>query len=111
MSAAKNSYQITMGMRNKIAGGSAGMLASGVGLGYAAKKVLVPSYDFEIGILKVQALTRLDRDSADYKMLREQARELGATTAFTSNEVAQGQAFYAMAGFKFEIDNADWTLT
>lgn len=29
-----------MGMRNKIAGGSAGMLASGVGLGYAAKKVL-----------------------------------------------------------------------
>ncbi|WP_275076206.1 hypothetical protein [Providencia rettgeri] len=71
MSAAKNSYQITMGMRNKIAGGSAGMLASGVGLGYAAKKVLVPSYDFEIGILKVQALTRLDRDSADYKMLRE----------------------------------------
>ncbi len=100
-----------MGMCNKIAGGSAGMLASGVGLGYAAKKVLVPSYDFEIGILKVQALTRLDRDSADYKMLREQARELGATTAFTSNEVAQGQAFYAMAGFKFEIDNADWTLT
>ncbi|EJD6401184.1 phage tail tape measure protein [Providencia rettgeri] len=107
MSAAKNSYQNTMGMRNKIAGGGAGMLASGVGLGYAAKKVLVPGYDFEIGMSKVQALTRLDRDSADYKMLREQARELGATTAFTSNEVAQGQAFYAMAGFKPEqIKNA-----
>ncbi|MEZ2680094.1 phage tail tape measure protein [Providencia rettgeri] len=107
MTAAKNSYQNTMGMRNKIAGGGAGMLASGVGLGYAAKKVLVPGYDFEIGMSKVQALTRLDRDSADYKMLREQARELGATTAFTSNEVAQGQAFYAMAGFKPEqIKNA-----
>ncbi|MEY0629854.1 phage tail tape measure protein, partial [Providencia rettgeri] len=56
---------------------------------------------------KVQALTRLDKNSDDYKMLREQARDLGATTAFTANEVAQGQAFYAMAGFKPEqIKNA-----
>ncbi|OZS74076.1 phage tail tape measure protein [Providencia rettgeri] len=107
MSAAKNSYQNAMGVRNKMAGSGAGMLASGVGLGYAAKKVLVPGYDFEIGMSKVQALTRLDKNSDDYKMLREQARDLGATTAFTANEVAQGQAFYAMAGFKPEqIKNA-----
>ncbi|ENR5391182.1 phage tail tape measure protein [Providencia rettgeri] len=107
MSAAKNSYQNAMGVRNKMAGSGAGMLASGVGLGYAAKKVLVPGYDFEIGMSKVQALTRLDKNSLDYKMLREQARDLGATTAFTANEVAQGQAFYAMAGFKPEqIKNA-----
>ncbi|MBS0858613.1 phage tail tape measure protein [Providencia rettgeri] len=107
MSAAKNSYQNAMGVRNKMAGSGAGMLASGVGLGYAAKKVLVPGYDFEIGMSKVQALTRLDKNSDDYKMLREQARDLGATTAFTANDVAQGQAFYAMAGFKPEqIKNA-----
>ncbi|WP_272676942.1 phage tail tape measure protein [Providencia sp. PROV076] len=107
MSAAKNSYQNAMGVRNKMAGSGAGMLASGAGLGYAAKKVLVPGYDFEIGMSKVQALTRLDKNSDDYKMLREQARDLGATTAFTANEVAQGQAFYAMAGFKPEqIKNA-----
>ncbi|EMH6310017.1 phage tail tape measure protein, partial [Proteus mirabilis] len=56
---------------------------------------------------KVQALTRLDKNSDEFKMLREQARELGATTAFTANQVAQGQAFYAMAGFKPEqIKNA-----
>ncbi|MCB6146281.1 hypothetical protein LHK12_18435 [Providencia rettgeri] len=77
MSAAKNSYQNAMGVRNKMAGSGAGMLASGVGLGYAAKKVLVPGYDFEIGMSKVQALTRLDKNSDDYKMLREQARDLG----------------------------------
>lgn len=107
MSAAKNSYQNAMGVRNKMAGSGAGILASGVGLGYAAKKVLVPGYDFEIGMSKVQALTRLDKNTDDYKMLREQARDLGATTAFTANEVAQGQAFYAMAGFKPEqIKNA-----
>ncbi|EJD6045572.1 phage tail tape measure protein [Providencia sp. PROV060] len=107
MSAAKNSYQNAKGVRNKMTGAGVGMTATGLGMGYAAKKVLMPGYDFEIGMSKVQALTRLDRNSADYKMLREQARELGATTAFTSNEVAQGQAFYAMAGFKPEqIKNA-----
>lgn len=107
MSAVRNSYQRTMDVRNKMAGAGAGMTAAGVGIGYAAKKVLVPGYDFEIGMSKVQALTRLDKNSDDYKMLRNQARELGATTAFTANDVAQGQAFYAMAGFKPEqIKNA-----
>ncbi|MEQ5125531.1 phage tail tape measure protein [Providencia alcalifaciens] len=107
MSSARNSYQSAMDTRNKIAGSGAAMTATGVGIGYAAKKVLAPGYDFEIGMSKVQALTRLDKDSADYKMLRTQARDLGATTAFTANEVAQGQAFYAMAGFKPEqIKNA-----
>lgn len=107
MSAVRNSYQRTMDVRNKMAGAGAGMTAAGVGIGYAAKKVLVPGYDFEIGMSKVQALTRLDKNSDDYKMLRNQARELGATTVFTANDVAQGQAFYAMAGFKPEqIKNA-----
>ncbi|CAG9420780.1 phage tail tape measure protein [Providencia alcalifaciens] len=107
MSSARNSYQSAMDTRNKIAGSGAAMTATGIGMGYAAKKVLAPGYDFEIGMSKVQALTRLDKDSADYKMLRTQARDLGATTAFTANEVAQGQAFYAMAGFKPEqIKNA-----
>ncbi|MBG5882270.1 phage tail tape measure protein [Providencia alcalifaciens] len=107
MASARNSYQSAMDTRNKIAGSGAAMTATGIGMGYAAKKVLAPGYDFEIGMSKVQALTRLDKDSADYKMLRTQARDLGATTAFTANEVAQGQAFYAMAGFKPEqIKNA-----
>ncbi|MEQ4693284.1 phage tail tape measure protein [Providencia manganoxydans] len=107
MANARSSYQSTMDTRNKIAGNGAAMAATGVGVGYAAKKVLAPGYDFEVGMSKVQALTRLDKDSDDYKALRNQARELGATTAFTSNQVAQGQAFYAMAGFKPEqIQNA-----
>lgn len=107
MANARSSYQSTMDTRNKIAGNGAAMTAAGVGMGYTAKKVLAPGYDFEVGMSKVQALTRLDKDSDDYKALRNQARDLGATTAFTANEVAQGQAFYAMAGFKPEqIQNA-----
>ncbi|HDU8584375.1 phage tail tape measure protein [Morganella morganii] len=107
MAAAKGSYQKTMDVRNKMAGTGAAAMATGGASLYASKKFLAPGYEFETGMSKVQALTRLDKGSKEYKALREQARDLGATTAFTANEVAQGQAFYAMAGFKPEqIQNA-----
>ncbi|HCT6316312.1 TPA: phage tail tape measure protein [Proteus mirabilis] len=107
MAAAKSQYQKTLDVRNKMAGTGAAMTATGAGMLYSAKQTLIPGYEFNVGMSKVQALTRLDKNSDEFKMLREQARELGATTAFTANQVAQGQAFYAMAGFKPEqIKNA-----
>ncbi|HEK2150011.1 TPA: phage tail tape measure protein [Proteus mirabilis] len=107
MVAAKSQYQKTLDVRNKMAGTGAAMTATGAGMLYSAKQTLMPGYEFNVGMSKVQALTRLDKNSDEFKMLREQARELGATTAFTANQVAQGQAFYAMAGFKPEqIKNA-----
>ncbi|MFS3634336.1 phage tail tape measure protein [Proteus mirabilis] len=107
MAAAKSQYQKTLDVRNKMAGTGATMTATGAGMLYSAKQTLMPGYEFNVGMSKVQALTRLDKNSDEFKMLREQARELGATTAFTANQVAQGQAFYAMAGFKPEqIKNA-----
>ena len=107
MAAAKGSYQKTMDVRNKMAGTGAAAMATGGAALYAGKKFMAPGYEFETGMSKVQALTRLDKGSKEYKALREQARQLGATTAFTANEVAQGQSFYAMAGFKPEqIQNA-----
>ncbi|WLV38680.1 phage tail tape measure protein [Morganella morganii] len=107
MVAAKGSYQKTMDVRNKMAGTGAAAMATGGAALYAGKKFMAPGYEFEVGMSKVQALTRLDKNSEEYKALREQARQLGATTAFTANEVAQGQSFYAMAGFKPEqIQNA-----
>ncbi len=107
MAAAKSQYQKTLDVRNKMAGTGAAMTATGAGMLYSAKQTLMPGYEFNVGMSKVQALTRLDKNSDEFKMLREQARELGATTAFTANQVAQGQAFYAMAGFKPEqIKNA-----
>lgn len=107
MAAAKSQYQKTLDTRNKMAGTGATMTATGAGMLYTAKQTMMPGYEFNVGMSKVQALTRLDKNSDEFKMLREQARELGATTAFTANQVAQGQAFYAMAGFKPEqIKNA-----
>nr|WP_277425707.1 phage tail tape measure protein [Erwinia billingiae] len=66
---------------------------------YAEKRTLAPGYDFEKGMSKVQALTRLKDDAPELAALKAQARQLGASTAFTANDVAQGQSFYAMAGF------------
>lgn len=107
MAAVKGSYQKTMDVRNKMAGTGTTAMATGGAALYAGKKFMAPGYEFETGMSKVQALTRLDKDSKEYKALREQARQLGATTAFTANEVTQGQSFYAMAGFKPEqIQNA-----
>lgn len=84
----------------------AGMVAGGVGLKAMGESTarnlgqfLSPGAQFDTQMSKVQALTRLEKQSADYAMLRAQALELGATTMFSATQAAQGQAFLAMAGF------------
>lgn len=99
MSNARNSYQKTLDVRNKMAGSGAAMIATGVGVLYGAKRTLSAGFDFEKGMSSVQALTRLNNDSPELKALTEQARQLGATTSFTSNDVAGGMGFLAMAGY------------
>ncbi|MGC6408488.1 phage tail tape measure protein [Bisgaard Taxon 45] len=98
---ARSSYDKTLSMRDKMAGGAmkAG-LASGAILG-AEVAMLKPAMEFEKSFSKVQALTRLDKvkDTETIKALRDQAINLGATTAFSSSEVADAQGYLAMAGF------------
>ncbi|WP_214277956.1 phage tail tape measure protein, partial [Escherichia coli] len=44
-------------------------------------------------------LTRIDKNSPQFKALREQALKLGSETQFTASDAASGQSFLAMAGF------------
>ncbi|MBN6079896.1 phage tail tape measure protein [Aggregatibacter actinomycetemcomitans] len=70
--------------------------------GYATGLILLkPAVDFEKDFSRVQALTRLDKvkDADKIAALRNQAIELGASTPFTSAQVAQNQSYLAMAGF------------
>lgn len=90
----------------KAAGIGAGMAAGGAVAMYGGQRalrgtagLLSAGMDFDAQMSKVQALTRLEKTSADYAMLRAQALELGASTMFSATEAAQGQAFLAMAGF------------
>nr|ELR5041392.1 phage tail tape measure protein [Providencia stuartii]ELR5080536.1 phage tail tape measure protein [Providencia stuartii] len=96
---AQGQYAKSKELRNKLATGGAIATASGAGALYAGARITAPGRDFDEGMSTVQALTRLDKNSPQLAMLRQQARELGASTAYTSTDVAAGQKFLAMAGF------------
>lgn len=86
-------------MRGKLAAGGAAATAGGAGTLYGASRIMMPGFDFDEGMSGVQALTRMDKSDPRLKMLREQARALGASTAYTATDAASGQKFLAMAGF------------
>ncbi|WP_272656897.1 MULTISPECIES: phage tail tape measure protein [unclassified Providencia] len=96
---AQGQYAKSKELRNKLATGGAIATAGGAGALYAGARITAPGRDFDEGMSSVQALTRLDKNSPQLAMLRQQARELGASTAYTSTDVAAGQKFLAMAGF------------
>lgn len=77
----------------------AASLVAGRELGRKTLSALDTGRDFENTMSRVQALSRLSKDSEELKALRAQARQLGADTMFSAPEAAQGQAFLAMAGF------------
>ncbi|CAH1747894.1 Phage tail tape measure protein [Thauera humireducens] len=102
LQSAREAYDKTMDTRNKLAGAGAGMAAAGGGALYAGVRMIAPGLEFEESMANVQALTRLDKTSEQFKALTQQARELGAATSFTATQAAEAQGFLAMAGFKTE---------
>ncbi|WP_197733355.1 phage tail tape measure protein, partial [Escherichia coli] len=64
-----------------------------------AGRFLQPAIGFGKEMSRVQALTRIDKNSPQFKALREQALKLGSETPFTASDAASGQSFLAMAGF------------
>ncbi|MCY9809036.1 phage tail tape measure protein [Aeromonas caviae] len=95
----KASYDKTMSMRGTMAGYGAAGMATGAAAIYKGTNIASKAMGFDVDMSKVQAITRLDKGSSELAALRAQARELGANTAFTAGEAAQGQGFLAMAGF------------
>ena len=82
-------------MRNK----AVGLAVGGAAATYAGARFIQPGLDLEQNLSKVQAVTRLDKNSPQYQALVAQAKELGASTQFTSADAAAGLTFLAMAGF------------
>lgn len=79
-------------------GGALAIGAAAAGC-YAAGRFLQPAIGFGKEMSRVQALTRIDKNSPQFKALREQALKLGSETQFTASDAASGQSFLAMAGF------------
>ncbi|MFP3343329.1 phage tail tape measure protein [Halomonas sp. SIMBA_159] len=97
---ARDRYQNGMANVARAQGGGMGMFGTGIAQGYAATRVLQPGVSFGESMSAVQALTRLNEDDEAFQALKRQAREKGATTAFSGTQVADAQGFLAMAGFE-----------
>ncbi|KXZ21808.1 phage tail tape measure protein [Bacillus nakamurai] len=81
--------------------GSSVAMTSGIAFGALAlslRDAVQVGMDFEKQMSKVQAIS--GGSAAEIAKLREQAKELGATTVFTASQAADAQGFLAMAGFK-----------
>ncbi|QZA52579.1 phage tail tape measure protein [Pseudomonas sp. 2hn] len=83
----------------KLAGMGVAGIAGGSGALYAGARMIGAGVQFDSDMSKVQALTRLDKQSPELAALRAQARQLGAETMFSATDAAQGQGYLAMAGF------------
>lgn len=81
-------------------------LAVGQRSGSGIARLLQPGVEFDAAMSKVQALSRLDKDSKELAMLRQQAKELGATTMFQCHRGGAGPGLLAMAGFSPEAIRA-----
>ena len=75
-------------------------MAGAVGVGYGVANGLQSYMEFEKQMSRVQAIRELEKDSPQMIQLVEQAKELGATTAWTRKEVGEAQYYQALAGWE-----------
>ena len=83
----------------KLRSAGMGMGIGSTAVGYGAGAFLSKPIGFDTDMSRVSALTRMDKTDPRFTELREQAKFLGASTAFSNSDAAQGEAFLAMAGF------------
>lgn len=96
---ARERYSRAQETAGKLKTGGALAIGAAAAGGYAAGRFLQPAIWFGKEMSRVQALTRIDKNSPQFKALREQALKLGSETQFTASDAASGQSFLAMAGF------------
>ncbi|CGB36923.1 phage tail tape measure protein [Salmonella enterica subsp. enterica serovar Typhi] len=96
---ARERYSRAQETAGKLKTGGALAIGAAAAGSYAAGRFLQPAIGFGKEMSRVQALTRIDKNSPQFKALREQALKLGSETQFTASDAASGQSFLAMAGF------------
>lgn len=91
---AKDNASAVFDQVNSAWGAFATSIASGAALGVAVNEAAA----FEQAMANVGAVA--NASAADLAAMGDVARELGATTAFSASEAAEGMRFLAMAGFE-----------
>lgn len=117
MRIAGRAYTVAVNLKDNVSGkikgiadgalmGVGGMglgLMGGAGIGYGAVNAAQAYMNFEKQMSKVQAVAMLDKSSPEMQMLTQQAKDLGASTAWTREQVGQAQYYQAMAGWSPEL--------
>jgi TP901 family phage tail tape measure protein len=85
--------------------GAAGVAGGGAAL-YGGARLLAPGIEFGAQMSELQAVSRLDKGDERFTKLKQQARDLGSSTAFSATQVGAGQTFLARAGFTPEAINS-----
>lgn len=106
LSAAKAQYERTTQLASSMATAGAGGLGVAYGIKNVAQGIASLGINYGAQMSELQAVSRLDKDDERFKMLKQQARELGASTAFSATDVGAGQTFLARAGFSPEAINS-----
>ncbi len=75
-------------------------MVDAVALGSSLYAAIKPAVDFEFAMAQVGAVTEEAANSEGFKQLTAKARELGATTQYTSAQAAEAMKFLGMAGFR-----------
>lgn len=103
---ARDRYQNSMGNVARMQGVGAGMLGTGMAKGYAASRLLTPGVAWGEQMSALRAVGGYAEDDERYLALRQQSRDLGASTAFSANEVGAGQEFLMRAGMSSDAIKA-----
>lgn len=88
----------------KLAAGArnAGMAGTGLAMSglYAESRFIAPGIGFDKQMSGTQAILGLEKGDAKLAAIRQQARDIGATTAFSPGDVARTQTTLARSGYK-----------
>ncbi|HBX4614231.1 TPA: phage tail tape measure protein [Klebsiella pneumoniae] len=100
LNAVKQRYQA--GKELAASSRNAGVAATGLAMSglYAESRFIAPGIGFDKQMSGTQAILGLDKGDAKLAAIRQQARDIGATTAFSPGDVARTQTTLARSGYK-----------
>ncbi|WP_445373564.1 phage tail tape measure protein [Photorhabdus tasmaniensis] len=97
-----NRYSKIKEFRDRISQHGANAKSAGIKVLTTSKNFLMPGYDLNAQMSKIQAQTNIEKNSPEYAMLLNQSRELSKRTGISASQIAQGQSLYASAGYSPE---------
>ena len=92
-------YKTGQEVAGKVRNGSAAAFATGSAALYAESRLIAPGLQFDAQMSETQGLLDVEKTDPKLAAIRQQARDIGATTAFSPTDVARTQSTLARSGY------------